>query len=126
MESLFREEHVSYEVHTWTETSKAAAVETLRAWLRDRTLILPEHEQMRRELHQFEERITRGGRFTFAARGSGRDDYVSLLITLTMACIAGRLRAVHVPDGRPVGWLGHYQPCVRGLDIPFDDNFERF
>jgi hypothetical protein len=48
-------------------------------------LVLPEHEQLRDELLEFEERSTTTGAFTFGARGSGHDDYVALLLTAAMA-----------------------------------------
>lgn len=79
-------------VHDWTASSKAPAVETVRRWLRDGLLALPRHEVLRREMLQFEEKITPDGQFTFAARGSGHDDFVALLVTAAMATIDGHMR----------------------------------
>lgn len=76
---------------TWSNTSKVPAVESIRRWLANDQLALPAHEKLRRELHAFEERVTASGAFTFGARGSGHDDYVSLLVTAAMADAAGLL-----------------------------------
>ena len=40
---------------------------------------------------EFEERTSATGAFTFGARGSGHDDYVSLLLTTAMADAEHRL-----------------------------------
>lgn len=75
----------------WTPSNKPRGVARVRRWLLEGTLALPQHEGLRRELLNFEERIDTGGQFTFGARGSGHDDYVSLLITAALADEAGKL-----------------------------------
>ena len=63
----------------------------MRRWLADEQLALPEHPKLRAELLSFEEQITPSGSFRYAARGSGHDDYVSLLLTAAMAELSGEL-----------------------------------
>ena len=77
----------------WTSASKPAAVERVRRWMADGVLVLPAHEKLKKELLQFEERITPSGAFTFGARGSGHDDFVALLITAAMADVEGKIRS---------------------------------
>jgi hypothetical protein len=77
--------------HTWTSASKPEAVEDVRRWFREDRIHLPKHETMRRELLNFEEKINASGAFTFGARGSGHDDYVSLLITAAMVAREGTI-----------------------------------
>lgn len=88
LESAFSRHGLAYRVHDWTASSKPEAVERVRRWMADGRLSLPEHDTLRRELLAFEEKITPSGSLTFGARGSGHDDYVSLLITAALA-IAG-------------------------------------
>lgn len=76
--------------HTWGP-NKSAAVEVTRRWVRDRVLACVPHDDLRKELLMFEETMTASGTLTFAARGSGHDDYVSLLVTAAMADLAGEL-----------------------------------
>lgn len=83
--SAFQARRLGYVVHTWTATSKTTSVERVRRWFADGSVELPEHERLRRELLRFEERITPSGGLTFAGRGSGHDDFVSLLLTAAMA-----------------------------------------
>jgi hypothetical protein len=84
---------VKFVEHVWTAQSKPEAVSDVRRWFREDRIHLPVHEAMRRELYNFEERITADGSFTFGARGSGHDDYVSLLITAAMVARVGTERA---------------------------------
>jgi hypothetical protein len=90
--SLFRKAELSYHSHPYTASSKPDAVAQVRSWLRDRRIALPNHDKMRRELLEFEERITPSGTFTFGARGSGHDDYACLLLTAALADVDGALR----------------------------------
>src|SRR5450432_913768 len=78
----------SHHSHDWTGQSKPLAVETVRRWLREGTLWLPtagKGESLKRELLQFEERLTPSGQFTFRGRGTMHDDYVALLLTAALA-----------------------------------------
>ncbi|HEY4122571.1 MAG TPA: hypothetical protein VGM56_32125 [Byssovorax sp.] len=85
LQSAFARHGLGYEVHDWTSASKPKAIETLRRLFADGRIHLPEHDDLRSELMNFEERITPSGAITFAARGAGHDDFVSLLITACMA-----------------------------------------
>lgn len=87
LSSAFGRRGLHYTVHDWTSGSKIEAVARVRRWFADGTILLPRHEKMRAELLAFEEKISPSGAFTFAARGNGHDDYVSLLLTAAMADI---------------------------------------
>lgn len=91
--SLFERKGLRFTSHDWTATSKPRAVETVRRWLADGSLSLPPHEQLRRELLEFEEKLTASGGFRYEARRSGRDDYVALLLTAALADMGGELIA---------------------------------
>jgi hypothetical protein len=90
--AAFARHGIDFREMTWTAPSKERAVGTVRRWLADGMLYLPEHERLRDELLEFEERTTAAGGFTFAARGSGHDDFVALLLTAAMADHDGWLR----------------------------------
>jgi hypothetical protein len=93
LNAAFARHGLRFHEHTWTAPAKERAVSAVRGWLRDRVLLLPEHERLRDELLDFEERVTTSGAFSFGARGTGYDDFVSLLLTAAMAD-ADR----HLPD----------------------------
>lgn len=93
LSSMFAAKGLTFVQHDWTAPRKAAAVEVLRRWFADGLISLPEHAQLRRELHSFEERITSSGVIRYAARGSGHDDFVALLLTAAMAELSGELHA---------------------------------
>lgn len=82
--SAFARHGLRFRELPWTAPTKERAVATVRRWLADGALVLPPHTKLRSELLSFEERTTPNGGFTFGARGSGHDDYVSLLITAAM------------------------------------------
>jgi hypothetical protein len=87
LQSEFARHGVRFIEHAWTAVSKPVGVAQLRRWFADGDIALPAHDRLHRELLAFEERINPSGAFTFAARGSGHDDYVALLITCAMAVL---------------------------------------
>jgi hypothetical protein len=89
--SAFRRHGLRFVEHPWTAPNKERAVSTVRRWLADNLLSLPEHEELRDELLMFEERTTTSGGFTFGARGEFHDDYVALLLTAAIADAAKQL-----------------------------------
>jgi hypothetical protein len=91
LSAAFQRHGIKFFEHSWTATNKPQAVASLRRWLAEGTLALPQHGKLRAELLKFEERSTPSGGFTFGARGSGHDDYVALLITLALADAEGQL-----------------------------------
>jgi hypothetical protein len=106
LHSEFKRERLRLVTHDWTASSKPVAVELVRRWFQQGTIVLPAHEKLRRELLNFEERIV-NGQFTFAARGSTHDDYVALLVTAALAHLAGGLRwRTPRPPGRRSGGGG--------------------
>lgn len=90
--------------HAWSSPSKITAVEAIRRWLADGKLSLPAHEKLRAELYAFEERSTPSGALTFAARGRGHDDFVSLLLTTAMAESEGLISSS--PNRKPQPFRG--------------------
>jgi len=85
------ERGLSFQEHPWTSSNKPKAVERLRRLMADGLLSLDFHAKLRRELANFEERITTSGQFTYSARRGGHDDFVALLITAMIADIEGEL-----------------------------------
>jgi hypothetical protein len=111
LRSAFRRRDLDYRVHDWTAPRKQTAVERLRRWLSDGSLILPPHDRMKREMHAFEEKISpSSGGLTYGARGSGHDDYVALLLTCAMADLVRGIRAPKAPieKGRFLGAVHNY------------------
>jgi hypothetical protein len=97
--SAFRRHGLRYTPWAWSQPNKERAVSTVRRWLADGVLVLPEHERLKDELLEFEERTAPSGAFTFGARGSGHDDYVALLLTTAIADAEHRLPGS--PSKRP-------------------------
>lgn len=91
LSALFEEKGLRFRAHDWTATSKPRAVETVRRWLADGLISFCEHAKLRRELLEFEEKITSAGTFRYEARGGGKDDYVALVVTAAMVELAGDL-----------------------------------
>lgn len=87
--SAFRRLGLEFTEIPWTSSNKERAVGTVRRWLADCALVLPEHEKLRLELLSFEERVSSSGAFTFGARGTGHDDYVAIVITAAMGDALG-------------------------------------
>lgn len=88
LESACKKQGVTYKQVTWSNTSKVAAITTLRRWMRARMIAIepgPEGEALRQELLGFEEKLSPSGILTFGARRGGHDDRVALLINAAMA-----------------------------------------
>lgn len=125
LESEFAKFGIKLLAHPYTNPNKVQSVERVQSWLRDRMLVLPpaepQSEELRKQMLQFDQRITPSGAVTFAGRGTTPDDLVSLLITaaigdseqtLAMSPYTPRLRAddwrikqimEHVPAGGQFG-----------------------
>lgn len=86
--SFARQHRLVYKQCTWTNESKIQAVATVRRWFRDGAIVIePGHEaeKLRRELLNFEERVTSSGAISYGARRASHDDRVALLLTAAMA-----------------------------------------
>jgi hypothetical protein len=106
VESEFARHGLRFVSIPWDNARKVAAVERIRRWLRERTLVLPDQPEppkLRAELLNFQERITPSGALTYAARGSGHDDRVALLVTAAMAEAEGLLPSSPFAPRRPAG-----------------------
>lgn len=75
---IFRDHGLSFQSYAWGNASKRAAVDTLRRLFADRHIAIQEHPAMRRELLEFEEKISPSGVVTY--EGARHDDYPALLI----------------------------------------------
>jgi hypothetical protein len=98
--SAFGRMGIKFVEHPWSAPAKERAVSTVRRWLADDRLVLPEHAKLTAELLQFEEHTTSSGALTFGARGTGHDDFVSLLLTAALADEGKHLA------GSPTGRMG--------------------
>lgn len=107
LRSAFRQHGLRFRSHDWTSGRKIEAVARLRRWLADETLILPPHEQLRREMMNFEEKISpQSGELTYGARGRAHDDFVALLLTATMVDMCGAFRRERAREpGASVGFV---------------------
>jgi hypothetical protein len=85
LEGTLKREDLRLTAYPWTAASKPRAIEIVRRWFADGLIALPRHDQMRRELLSFQETVTAAGQFTYGARRSGHDDFVSLLVTAAHA-----------------------------------------
>ncbi len=91
IKSAIERRGLAFQEFTYTLQSKIKAVETVRRWLAESTLSLPQHDEMKSELYGFEEKISPSGSFTYGARGASHDDYTSLLLTAALADVAGEI-----------------------------------
>jgi len=88
--SMFAQHRVHFTAIPWTNPSKVQAVDTLRRWMRDGDISLPDHATLRSQVQNFSEKVTPTGAFTYGAR-TGHDDFAALLLTLAMAESEGLL-----------------------------------
>ena len=105
LEADFRRCGLRFTEYPYTSGSKASAVERVRRWLRDGTVIFKEHDRLRSELINFVEKPTPGGGFTFGARGSGHDDYCCLVLTAALADMAGDIPRSPLAQNRGRGGM---------------------
>ncbi|HOU94178.1 MAG TPA: hypothetical protein PLU22_24170, partial [Polyangiaceae bacterium] len=111
LQSEFGRHGLRFIALNWDNANKQAAVERLRRWFHERTIVFPDqppHEKLRRELHGFAEKITASGAITYGARGAAHDDYAALCLTAAMASaehlipadpLAPRRRTFRLPPG---------------------------
>lgn len=85
---------------SWTNESKREAVTRLKRLFAEESLLLPEREKLRKELASYSERVTPSGNIVYSARGTGKDDEVSLLLTFAMAELE------QLVPGSPLGFAG--------------------
>jgi hypothetical protein len=83
--ALFRSAGLFFRELTWSSPSKIAAVETLRRWMAEGLLALPDDAALRAQGLSYEEKVTTHGSFRYAASGSGHDDRIATLMTAAMA-----------------------------------------
>ncbi|HEU4616817.1 MAG TPA: hypothetical protein VFV10_02195, partial [Gammaproteobacteria bacterium] len=98
LEGQFAQHGIRFMGIPWTNPNKAAAVERIRRWLRDRQIILPlpsssdAAKRLDSELRRFQERLLPSGVATYGARNGEHDDHVaSALVTPAIADALGYL-----------------------------------
>jgi hypothetical protein len=82
LRSLYAQRDISFVSFPWSEQSKDSAVMLLRRLMRERKLLLPHHDTLRRELRDLKARLMPSGRVRYETNGR---DYASALITLCHA-----------------------------------------
>jgi hypothetical protein len=89
LESLFDAQGLRFVSYAWTESNKPQAIERIRRLMVESNLKCVKHDKLKRELLNFKEKINPSGSISFAARGSGHDDFVALLVTAALHELAG-------------------------------------
>jgi hypothetical protein len=119
LEGQFAQHGIRFMGIPWTNPNKAAAVERIRRWLRDRQVILPlpsssdAAKRLDSELRRFQERLLPSGVATYGARNGEHDDHVaSALVTPAIADSLNYLplaptavRPAFVPNYEAIGQL---------------------
>jgi hypothetical protein len=82
LRALFAEQSIALRSYAWSEPSKDTAMQLLRRLMRERLLVLPAHDRLRRELRTMKARLLPSGRTRYETNGL---DYASALITLMHA-----------------------------------------
>jgi hypothetical protein len=80
--SEFKRHGLRYHPIQWTAQSKPEAITRLKRLLAEDRIVLPERETLRKELLNYQEKISSAGHVSHSAHGAGHDDEVSLLICL--------------------------------------------
>jgi hypothetical protein len=102
LSAAFQTRGYAFTSYAWTNASKTIAVDRVRGWFRDRSITLPDHEKLKKQLYAFEEKFTPSGSITYGAR-SDHDDYAALLLTAAMADAEGNLTGSPLKNLRPSG-----------------------
>lgn len=88
--SMFGERGIAYDPIAWSDVSKDSAVKALRRLMRDRELILPNHEKLIRQCETAKCRLMPSGRVKYELNGL---DYASALVTLAHRVVSGHIGA---------------------------------
>jgi len=80
---LLRREGLDFREMTWTNTTKREATDRIEFHLRERTIVLPNHPVLRRQLSEWSERTSKTGLIVYSGRGR-HDDFAQCLHTLAM------------------------------------------
>lgn len=92
---LFGQQGCQFKDFAWSARSKDLAVQLLRRMLRERKLILPPHDELRREMVELQARLQPSGVIQYETNGR---DYVALLLTLAHAIEAGAAKSAVLPN----------------------------
>lgn len=101
LQALIQKQRLSFQTYTWSGTSKAQAVGRVRSWLTSGRIVLEKNDLLRREMLQFEEKITANGlSYGGTAPAGGHFDCLSCLLTTAMADFEGALAGGPTRRGR--------------------------
>lgn len=113
LSALFVQQSIHLKTFAWSEPSKDTAMQLLRRLMRERRVMLVEHETLRRELVTMKARLMPSGRIRYETNGL---DYASALVTLAHAMVEGDF--VLGGDGSQVPVVTRANPSVLGFDQP--------
>lgn len=91
LEHGFHARGLTFQPMPWSATSKPDAVSRFRRLLSDRDIILPDDERLKKELNSFQQKLMPSGHVTYAARSTGKDDRIAVILTGIMADISGAI-----------------------------------
>lgn len=92
LKSAFQRAGLHLRDFSWTNENKTRAVEhAVRLFREGQFAIPPGHAQLADELARFDEKLTPSGYRTFGARGSGHDDFVSVVLMAALLDLEGQL-----------------------------------
>lgn len=103
--SMFAEEGVTFDPIAWTDVSKDDAFQALRRLMRDRKLILPEHEKLLRQCRTVKARLLPSGRTKYETNGK---DYLSALVTLAHRVVSGHIGDLPDPNAAWNAWADEF------------------
>lgn len=83
-------------VFDWTQASKHGAMTRMRRMMREKTLALPDHDILRKQLSGLKQRLVPSGGTKYFTNGL---DYASALVTLMHAEVSGDLLHAQVSNG---------------------------
>jgi hypothetical protein len=105
-------------VFDWTQASKHTAMTRLRRMMREKTLALPAHDLLRKQLSGLKQRLVPSGGTKYFTNGL---DYASALVTLMHAEVSGDLLHAQVSSGyRPRVLAGPQIEDIPLFDFSFD------
>lgn len=99
--SMFAEEGIAFDPIPWTDVSKDDAFQALRRLMRERKLLLPEHEKLLKQCRNVKARLLPSGRTKYETNGK---DYLSSLVTLAHRVVTGHIGELPDPNAAYNAW----------------------
>jgi hypothetical protein len=89
LQSLFSQRGLQFVPIVWSAPSKAKFVEHARMLMREKKISFAADPILRKQLCEYEERITASGTFIYSGRGNRSDDRAALVLTACGASLSG-------------------------------------